>query len=157
MENLKKLLKVVEETKEKREEEYVSKCVQQLEKNGRLFDSFKSSEMFELGKLQGRIEEKTELAAALERMIKRNEEQEKTNKQALKTFYKYCREKELDKADRFHKMYAELYNVLCPLKITNYNLNQEKAQSENQVKSMEIVCITDDETILSLLSLLEIL
>lgn len=87
MEDLKRLLKVVEESKVKREKEYVSKCVQQLEKNGRLFDTLNSCDIFELGKLKGRIEEKTELAAALKRMIKRKEEQTKTDvefEQALK-------------------------------------------------------------------------
>lgn len=108
MENLKKLLKIVEETKEKREKEYISKCVQQLEKNGRLFDSLNSCDIFELGKLKGRIEEKTELATALERMIKRKEEQDNATKLETKL-------------------------------------------------PKEIVCIMQDETILSLLSLIKIL
>ncbi len=82
MEELKKLLKVVEESRKKREEE----CDKIQEKYGFMLSNITKEEALELGRMQGRIYEKKDIAAAIKRMIKRKEEQKTDVKfeQALK-------------------------------------------------------------------------
>ena len=69
MEDLKKLLKVVEESKRKRVEEYLKMQA----KHNFTWNNATKEDAFELGRLRGRIEEKSELEAAIKRLIKRRE------------------------------------------------------------------------------------
>lgn len=73
MEDLKRLLKVVEESKEKRSKEYRKRLIESDPLN------MLPSDFLELGKLQGKIEEKKEIADAIKRMIKAKEDKQKSD------------------------------------------------------------------------------
>lgn len=73
MEDLKRLLKVVEESKEKRSKEYKKRLIESDLLN------MLPSDFYELGVMQGRIEEKKEIADAIKRMIKAKETEQKSD------------------------------------------------------------------------------
>lgn len=68
MKDFQKLLKVVEESKEKREVELRNYITSH--------DTYNQTDYFQLGRLQGRIDEKKEIADAIKRIIKRKEQEE---------------------------------------------------------------------------------
>lgn len=81
MEDLKKLLKTVNETKDKRIEER-NKYLMEIDPL-----TVSPSDYFKMGVMQGRIDEKIAIAEALERIIKRKEDEQKAEaefEQALK-------------------------------------------------------------------------
>ena len=68
MKDFQKLLKLVEESKERRKVEIRNYIT--------THDTYNQTDYFQLGRLQGRIDEKKEIADAIKRIIKRKEQEE---------------------------------------------------------------------------------